>query len=117
MKKKLLLLLIVGIIAFYSVNSPEPYTRVENYYTCNLATVRAKEIVKDFSHDQFRVHTIDHPYNTIGENIAHGYKTKEALYAAWHASPTHNKILNMHWRYSCLRCYKEYCAEEFADEM
>ncbi len=116
-----LLAIVTALIgmSYMAYTTPEILVaRSENPYTCQMANRRVKEIQKDFSHTKFRT-DIKRPaeYQSIGENLAKGYKTKTDMYQAWFKSPKHNKILQSKWDYSCLRCKNSFCVEFFAKRM
>lgn len=80
---------------------------------CKVADVRAKEIVKSFSHTRpngtscftaFKENSVTYRY--AGENIAYGQKTATIVMNAWMNSPGHRaNILNRNFGKIGIACY------------
>ena len=86
---------------------------VTNYITCDLATARAIEISKGFSHELFLDRFGISPYYTnvlFGENLSRNYHTGEEIVNAWINSQRHKEILRAEFEYGCVVCYKFHCA-------
>lgn len=74
----------------------------KNNTLCNAADVRAVEIISVFDHKRpdgrswsTVINEFNISFNTIGENIASGYSTPEAVVNAWMNSPGHRQnIMN-----------------------
>ncbi len=80
----------------------------------NVAHLRAKEIVKSFSHTRpdgsscfTAAKELDVTYRTAGENIAYGYSTPEQVVKGWMNSEGHRKnILSASFTKIGIGCYK-----------
>ena len=100
---------------------PLKLSRDLNHY----AQVRAKEITKQFSHTRPSGYScftaIPKPYRMVGENIAAGQKSSQAVVIAWMNSPSHREnIMNPKFRelgvgylYQPDLKYKHYWAQFF----
>lgn len=87
---------------------------------CNVADVRAKEIVRSFSHTRpngtscftaFKEGSITYRY--AGENIAYGQKSASAVMSAWMNSSGHRaNILNKNFGKIGIACY-EYSGRKY----
>lgn len=78
---------------------PLKLSRDLNHY----AQIRAKEITKKFSHTRPSGYScftaIPKPYRMVGENIAAGQKSSQAVVIAWMNSPSHREnIMNPKFR-------------------
>lgn len=81
----------------------------EELYQCIL--VRGPEIAQSFSHTRpdgsscFSVVTVS--YRTVGENIAYGYPSAEAVTEGWYQSEGHRKnMLNGNFTSAAVVCYR-----------
>lgn len=80
----------------------------------NVAHLRAKEIVKSFSHTRpngsscfTAAKELGVSYKTAGENIAYGYSTPEQVVKGWMNSEGHRKnILSASFKKIGIGCYK-----------
>jgi len=94
---------------------------LESEFTCSVADHRVKEIVTDYSHNQFRDHiwcpTCKSEY-TISENINTVYPsnlaTENGMLDSWLNSASHSANLKFNYSHSCLRCDQGYCVQIFA---
>ena len=85
-------------------------------YTCGFATVRAKEIVTNFSHDGFsqrlNLKTLPYPgYSLITENIAMTSNYQQVV-NMWIASPGHALNMKKDTPYVCVAYSGNYYAYE-----
>ena len=78
-------------------------------HTCYVAQLRSEEIATDWSHDGFWKYTKGK--SSMGENLAKGFVTDQALLEGWINSPVHKAILdNKTYDHGCVRCTDGFCA-------
>ncbi len=77
----------------------------ENQATCTFATIRAIQIMSDFSHTQFYilVHQSWVPGGMWHENLAKDFVNENDVLLAWEHSPTHNANLLSSMTNGCVR--------------
>lgn len=94
---------------------------------CGIALFRARQIRNDWSHDGFKDikevrYQMFPQYYRMGENLIHltidSPIPESMLYPMlldkWLESPTHAKMLNEDFKYSCIQCESNYCVQIFA---
>lgn len=82
----------------------------ESPYTCDIATKRLPEVVKDFSHDGFYKYGEDHD---MGEILGRDYTMEKDLVEAWENSPTHEEVMEDDYLFACTRCSGYTCVMIF----
>lgn len=75
--------------------------------TCEIASIRVKEIQKVWGHNISGRFT---GYKKLGENLARNFESSEAIVQAWHNSPTHRAVMTDSYVYGCVKCEASYCA-------
>lgn len=75
---------------------------------CELVDTRIDEVSSREVLDHTGFMSIDFDYackncNGAGEVLARGYETEEEVWDAWYKSPSHRKIIEDSWDYSCVR--------------
>lgn len=80
---------------------------------CEMAAVRAKESVTNWSHQGFysKANALQRKYRfaEVVENLVKDYSEPKVV-PAWLASPTHKRNLDVRLRYGCVRCFNTNCA-------
>lgn len=79
-------------------------------HTCQLADIRADDIQTEFNHRLFLIRAGE---REMGEILSSDYYDERKLVRAWLDSPTHKRILDMDFRYGCLRCKDGKCVMIF----
>jgi len=83
----------------------------KNDLLCEYANKRVDEIQKKWSHDGF-IGTIK-DFNQIAENLSKNTTNEENTLQMWLESPSHKRILEKNFIYSCLKCNNNYCVQIF----
>lgn len=92
-------------------NGYQPYKKSD--FICNVASVRLGDTLTTFSHDGFSADRFCKEC-TLGENLAKGFSSEQAILGAWLKSPIHHKELTLPYTYSCIKTSKDYVVENFS---
>lgn len=86
---------------------------IKNQKLCDFATKRLSEIKNDWGHSGYTQNRQNYGFNFDGENLAKDYFTEEETLNAWLSSASHSANLKRTYVYSCLKCDRNICAQEF----
>lgn len=87
----------------------------EDSFLCAVASERSKEIKTDWSHDGWKKYLKYVKYVDFGENLSSNFTPPFDPLASWLNSPSHKENLLKPYKYACIRCNNNYCAQEFAN--
>ena len=85
----------------YRVSVGKPRLELDSTL-CEFASLRAGQIVNNFSHAGFAGNPYRQYYYEMGEALARDYQDREVIVESWVASPLHEEILAGNYNVGCV---------------